>query len=254
AESRPAEFHNNQIPAGRPKASDYKDEVKDVILQAIRDFEWHIYTLNPFPDAEQQVVWAREAWRVACQAQDGMNTYYELTERIIAIIKARKSNTRGDVITAVRPIVQQTYGFIDASDKKTTQAHDNIKLYLKLLDDSTFLYKACLFPSRALRSGYAEHPIVSKLIRRCFFTDKNAVGVQYRVHFDPIPLVTLALIFTAIEHCIEEWSTGVHVKTPFREEDVKESFRSFLTGLEKWEQLDKDITRKIRKKWHDRAR
>ncbi|KAH9947423.1 hypothetical protein B0H21DRAFT_708439 [Amylocystis lapponica] len=249
---RVAEFRNNQPPSGRPKAQDYKDEVKELLIRAIREFEWRIYTINPFPDAEQQATWAQEAWNTACRVRNGTHTY-ELTERMMTIIKARKSNTRSDIIKAVRPIVQQTYGFINTGDKKSDQARENIRIYLRLMDDSMFLYKDNGDTSGE-RSGYAEHPIVSKLIYTCFFTDKNAVGIQYPRHFDPIGLTTLALIFAAIEHSIEEWSSGVQFKVAFREEDTKTTFQSYRKGLQNWEALDKGITRKIRKKWHDRAR
>ncbi|KAH9918823.1 hypothetical protein B0H21DRAFT_713078 [Amylocystis lapponica] len=209
-------------------------------------------TSNTQLDAEQQATWAQEAWNTACQARNGTHTY-ELTERMMTIIKARKSNTRSDIIKAVRPIVQQTYGFVNTGDKKSDQARENIRIYLRLMDDSMFLYKDNGDTSGE-RSGYAEHPIVSKLIYTCFFTDKNAVGIQYPRHFDPIGLTTLALIFAAIEHSIEEWSSGVQFKVAFREEDTKTTFQSYRKGLQNWEALDEGITRKIRKKWHDRAR
>ncbi|KAH9911452.1 hypothetical protein B0H21DRAFT_829029 [Amylocystis lapponica] len=162
---RVAEFRNNQPPLGRPKAQDYKDE---------------------------QATWAQEAWNTACQARNGTHTY-ELTERMMTIVKAQKSNTRSDIIKAVRPIVQQTYGFVNTGDKKSDQVRENVRIYLRLMDNSMFLYKDNGDTSGE-RSGYAEHLIVSKLIYTCFFTDKNAVSIQYPRHFDPIGLTTLALI------------------------------------------------------------
>ncbi|KAH9951749.1 hypothetical protein B0H21DRAFT_818182 [Amylocystis lapponica] len=246
-----AEWRDGKVPTGRPKAADYTPDVAGLLLRAINEFEWRIYTKNPFPDTEQQVQWAHEAWHAVIQARRDAGGY-QLTDRMIGIIKTRKSNARNNVVTVVRAGVKTTYGFQDTQDKKSVQARENVKLYLKLMDDCTFLYKDDGTRSGE-RSGYAEHKIIWKMIHECFFHNADEIGVQFHKHFDPIPEVTHALIIAAISHCIEEWSTGIQIPVHFRESTTKAPYLGYLNALKKWEKGIEPVVFNIRKKWYQRV-
>ncbi|KAH9915708.1 hypothetical protein B0H21DRAFT_828128 [Amylocystis lapponica] len=206
-----------------------------LLLRAINEFEWRIYTKNPFPDTEQQVQWAHEAWHAVIQARRDAGGY-QLTDRMIGIIKTRKSNARNNVVTVVRTGVKTTYGFQDTQDKKSVQAREN--------DDGT---------RSGERSGYAEHKIIWKMIHECFFHNADEIGVQFHKHFDPIPEVTHALIIAAILHCIEEWSTGIQIPVHFRESTTKAPYLGYLNALKKWEKGIEPVVFNIRKKWYQRV-
>ncbi|CDO70680.1 hypothetical protein BN946_scf184779.g3 [Trametes cinnabarina] len=87
-------------PTGRPKASDYVDDVKSLLLEAIEIFMTYIYTVNAFPGAIQLSAFATKGWQTAC-ANHEEPANYELSDRMIRVITARKSNARGDICDLV---------------------------------------------------------------------------------------------------------------------------------------------------------
>ncbi|OBZ68083.1 hypothetical protein A0H81_11961 [Grifola frondosa] len=228
-----APFRSNQPPSGRAKAFDYVDDVKVLLLNAIRIFECYIYTINPFPSAQEQEQWAQNIWAMVTR-EDGQ--HYVLSDRMTTIIKARKSNARGDVVDLARPLTQQAYGFVLGSETKGTE-RKNVRRYQNLTDDSAFHYKH-----------------VSDLIQKAFFKNTRALGVEYQKYFDPIPLVTIAFIFTVISANLDEWASGKYVQAQFRESNHKANYQNYLQDLMEWERSAPEVVQNIRKKWHDRAR
>lgn len=65
-----APFRDGVNPSGRPNVSDYVDEVKDLLVEAITHFYTYIYTVNAFPDVAEQRTFATKAWHVACAARE----------------------------------------------------------------------------------------------------------------------------------------------------------------------------------------
>ena len=47
-------------------------------------------------------------------------------------------------------------------------------------------------------SGYAQHRIISEILHDAWFLNKAALGVEFSDYFKPIPLNTLALIFSVV--------------------------------------------------------
>ncbi|OBZ74733.1 hypothetical protein A0H81_05569 [Grifola frondosa] len=244
-----APFRSNQPPSGRAKAFDYVDDVKVLLLDAIRIFECYIYTINPFPSAQEQEQWAQNIWAMVTR-EDGQ--HYVLSDRMTTIIKARKSNARGDVVDLARPLTQQAYGFVLGSETKGTE-RKNVRRYQNLTDDSAFHYKT-YDAAKGARSGFAQHKHVSDLIQKAFFKNTRALGVEYQKYFDPIPLVTIAFIFTVISANLDEWASGKYVQAQFRESDHKANYQNYLQDLMEWERSAPEVVQNIRKKWHDRAR
>ena len=84
-------------------------------------------------------------------------------------------------------------------------------------------------------TGFCQNKIISEALQEAWFSHKHAIGAEYPKYFNPVPLVTLALILTVascillypqynklmcmiqIEFCIEEWSSGMFVKAEFNE-------------------------------------
>ncbi|KAJ6610254.1 hypothetical protein B0H10DRAFT_2225146 [Mycena sp. CBHHK59/15] len=121
----------------------------------------------------------------------------------------------------------------------------NQKLWKALLADSSFHYE-----DTAELMGYAGNPIIIESIRVLWFKTKAGRGIIYLQFFSPIALVTLALIFTAIEFCIEEYSTGRFQQGTFDEAFNKDRYETHLKDLTDWAALMPAITDKIRQKMH----
>jgi hypothetical protein len=47
-------------------------------------------------------------------------------------------------------------------------------------------------------SGLYEAKLISEIIQEGFFKNKRAIGVEFQSYFNPITLVTIALVVTAV--------------------------------------------------------
>ncbi|KAI0757809.1 hypothetical protein C8Q80DRAFT_1090253 [Daedaleopsis nitida] len=92
-----APFRGGQPPApgSRPNATDYTDEVKELLLDAVKIFYCLIYTVDMWPSVTKQRELVCRAWKAACDAQEDPVVWW-LSDRMIRVIGARKSNARGD--------------------------------------------------------------------------------------------------------------------------------------------------------------
>jgi len=67
-------------------------------------------------------------------------------------------------------------------------------------------------------------------------------------------LETLALLFTMVKFCIEEWSNGIREQAKLSEEVNSATFEAFLKDLRAWNALAPDVILKIRSKMYKKAR
>ncbi|KAF8506338.1 hypothetical protein JB92DRAFT_2674997, partial [Gautieria morchelliformis] len=81
-------------------------------------------------------------------------------------------------------------------------------------------------------------------------------GISFHAYFNPIPLPTLALLFTAIENCVDEWKDGRFCSIGFTEKLYREKYQSYLTNLEMWGDhvQGQHILARLQKRLHDKAR
>ena len=70
-------------PTGCTKAQDYEDSVYHLIIKACHDYKAHIGGKYSWPELDQQIAWAQEAWKKACGI---VKEEYELTDRILALV------------------------------------------------------------------------------------------------------------------------------------------------------------------------
>jgi hypothetical protein len=77
---------NGQAPTGRAKAHDYEHDVCHLIIKACHDFKSRVCSLDAKPDLDKQILWAKDAWKKACEVVD---TNYELTDRILGLVRVR---------------------------------------------------------------------------------------------------------------------------------------------------------------------
>ncbi|TBU32492.1 hypothetical protein BD311DRAFT_654275 [Dichomitus squalens] len=205
----------------------------------------------PFEIPSSQVLWADKAWLSICQE---VQVFYRLTDDIEHIIVERHSHARGSLRDLVHPWIESTYGML--TDGTEHARITNIATYTRLLDlhsdepHPVFHYQDTFTPS-----GFALHPIVHKVIQKSWFSDATGLGVRYSTYFSPIRNVTLALLFTAIEFCLDQWETGIFNSwLQFTEKLYKPKYIKHLRAIEDWREIDEEITLATMQDFHDRAR
>lgn len=78
-----AQWHNGVTPTGRAKARDYEDTVYHLIVKACHDYEARIGGKCEWPELDEQIAWAQDAWKKACEV---VKEEYELTDRIMSLV------------------------------------------------------------------------------------------------------------------------------------------------------------------------
>ena len=57
--------------------------MRKVSIKACHDYETYIGSKYLWPELNQQIAWAQEAWKQACEV---VKEEYELTDRILALV------------------------------------------------------------------------------------------------------------------------------------------------------------------------
>ncbi|KAH9851670.1 hypothetical protein C2E23DRAFT_886226 [Lenzites betulinus] len=243
-------FLNGHAPSGKPKAGDYENHVNKLIVLACHRYEVLIATDTPFPDTEKQNIWAARAWAEACA---GAQVAYRCTDRISKIITGRGSHARGTLRDKIRPLVATTYGlFTDGTERAKAK---NIARYAYLLDrDSAKPEPVFHYKDVDTAAGFAHNSIVLSAIKAEWFAEPTGPGVKYMAEFAPIREVTLALIFTAIEFCLDQWADGSFKQTAFSEKVYGPKYDAHLKQVQDWSAGDLNASRIVRQRMYDRAR
>ncbi|KAJ7614491.1 hypothetical protein FB45DRAFT_1064736 [Roridomyces roridus] len=207
-------------------------------------YEICIWTIDAYPSTEVQSEWVQEIWD---EVNAGERQPTALTERISRMIKAYGSHARSSLKDSIRPLVGPTYKF--NAGETQNDMEKNCRLRKRLLKDSAFHYKD---PSEL--TVYAGHKIIKASLREAFFKTKGSRGVTNSKYFSPISLVTLALSFTVIEFCIDEYGTGRFVQATFDETANKERYHAHLLAITEWSELKPPVTTAIRHQLHDSCR
>ncbi|KAN0105378.1 hypothetical protein V8E52_011087 [Russula decolorans] len=229
------QIHARVLLSSKPKASDYEDVVKHRLLEAMSIYETYIFTDCAYPTQELQFKRIKEAWGFASA---DAKEQYELTNRMLRLVKDRGPRARGFLKDITRPHIEKAFGFTPSTNKKVVQK--NVDRYLELMEGRIFHYK-----DPATKTGFAENAIIKKVLREAFFRRKDDRGITHANSFSPIPLALIALILTAVEHCIEEWSTGTLVKANFEESTAAPLYDAHLEKLRNWHELNPTVVDKI---------
>ncbi|KAF8960928.1 hypothetical protein BDZ97DRAFT_1760386 [Flammula alnicola] len=225
------------------KASDFEEVVRALILRAASEYESLVSTSDALPDTAKRFKWARQSWKNACLAAEEP---YKITDGISSILQKRGSRIRGHALNQIRPLMVNVFGFKRGTDAKTVAW--NRDLYTKLKTKAAFHYK-----NPETLSGYAQGKIISEILHAVWFEDTNSQGVTFKNLFDPIPLETLALIFTILDFCLDEWSDGTRVKAKLWGKDIKDRHEIFHKDLAEWAALNVEVVTAIRRKLYTRS-
>ncbi|OJT05253.1 hypothetical protein TRAPUB_3960 [Trametes pubescens] len=246
-----APYKHGQAPTGKPKASDYDPRVDKLIINACHQYEVLISTEEPFPEAGTPVMWASRVWSDICKSAE---VNYTLSDRIEKIITGRASHGRGGLRDKIRPLISGTYGFLLDGSERSKVA--NLARYNFLLDrDALEPEPRFHYEDVEVRRRFAHNRIVTTVIKEQWFADAGGPGVKYATQFSPIREVTLALIFTTIEYCLDQWVSGHYDKNlTFSEKVYRAKYERHLLHIREWCKLDSAATRSIRQRMYDRAR
>ncbi|KAF8874589.1 hypothetical protein BD779DRAFT_1450823, partial [Infundibulicybe gibba] len=210
---------------GRVRASDFDDLSKAVLEDAIVDYRAQVCTVEPYPDRLQDRDWAAKVWVKACEER---NVRIEFDEDILKLVYySTASQVRGQLKTICRPLVESLYQLDNENGRRK-----NREKVEDLLDRISFLYKD---PKE--RTGIYRHPIIQAVINKMWFKNKQDDGVICPEFGDGgIPIVTIALVATAVECCLDEQQTGEHIDVPFSALAYQEKFNIHLKTLSNFDE------------------
>ncbi|EPQ50927.1 hypothetical protein GLOTRDRAFT_49931 [Gloeophyllum trabeum ATCC 11539] len=219
---------------GRPRGKDWDILTRQVLDDAWGHFRARVSTEYPYPGQEEEETWAGEAWVKACRAK---NIDMELEDELVKTIIQRGSQVRGKLKEQAVLLVPQAYGLrATASDKDIRENRDKVAR-LTGGQKPTFIYQ-----NPDTRYRMYEHEIIQTLINATWFRKKNDTGVRYAEYFKRgIPLVTIALVLTAVENVLDEWATGKYVRKDFSERAYKETFEKHCRLLEDFREQTREL-------------
>ena len=153
--------------AGRPRAGDYDDLSKELILQAATVYRCLLSTEDAFPDLAAEAEMVKTAWgevnheigltplRLTPDIAKIVSDCLLLGAILICIkIKARGSQARGEIKEKTKPLVEGLFGFDSGHGHKAIV--DNCKWAEELKRERGFIYKVTIsFSFQASDSLYS---------------------------------------------------------------------------------------------------
>ncbi|KAG1730813.1 uncharacterized protein EDB91DRAFT_1085285 [Suillus paluster] len=183
----------------------------------------HLCMEGAMPDRMQEVTWVKLAWNEACKR---LQTCVAYDAEIIKMITSQGSHFHGEVKSKVQPYIADEYGF--ETSTKQFVIDRSIMLTRELKKNFAFVYKTC---SADGNKGLYGSKIIQKAVNTMWFCDKKDEGVLYPEFYKPFPEVGLTLLLTAIESCIDEWSTGAQSNKMFTVDEYQGVLDEHLNNL-----------------------
>ncbi|PBK94483.1 hypothetical protein ARMGADRAFT_1029562 [Armillaria gallica] len=249
---------NPSVPAATPlppsqitgskgdKLSHYEGRTKTLLRKAMRGYEGRLGAINMCPEEATQSSWAQEEWRIQFESDEQP---IKLSDKMLKLIRKRGVRVRSFVRDQIKPLIRPAYGFV-AGAESANAVRENKQKCVELMTALGFYYK-----DATTRTGYFNSPILFDAIGRAFFYNKSAPGLAFPERFNPIPVPALAFIFTVIEHCLNEWSTGSYKALIFNETEASVRYHEHhLPAVKQWTEISPDLTTVLQKAWYTKAR
>ncbi|KAJ7203052.1 hypothetical protein GGX14DRAFT_570311 [Mycena pura] len=227
-----AGFVGGQTPKGKTNISHLTEPAASIIPEAQHAFEMLIFTKHGYPDDLRVERWAMKTLTAAGAKR---SVSLSATDRLLGMVKSYGWHGRSNVGTVVCQLFDSHYRFEPGSSP--ADVAKNLQLYKDLIEGSAFHYE-----DPKTYTGYAQHVIIRLSLKKLWFRARDDLGIKNADLFNPILLPTLALIFTAIEHWIQCWSTGHYVHAKFTESLNRERYGAHLTDLSEWAALVPEAT------------
>ncbi|KLO13073.1 hypothetical protein SCHPADRAFT_904483 [Schizopora paradoxa] len=230
----------------RPSLSRILDEnTRTLTTTAIPFFSACMVANTPYPSLDEQDQAVADAWGYAEEKKD---IKARITRDSRSVILQRCSNVRSDVAQAAREVVSTYFGLGDVEGEDETRAQQ--EKVLKLRESGTrFLYK-----DTDNKKFFFQNPALQKVVRKAFFPDTRGLGVVFNKLFNPISAETLALVCTAVDHALDEYSSGSPKKKKFTEQDHYPRYCMYLKTINTFGQACPGALRRILQEMHDMSR
>ncbi|PPQ99923.1 hypothetical protein CVT26_009255 [Gymnopilus dilepis] len=212
-----------------PKASDFEDTAKALILRACFEYECRISTRDAFPSTAERRKWAAKCWKNACA---DLEELYSISDTIKLLMYQRGSRIRGRGIDKIKQRVEVIFVY------------------------SPYLHAVIhvLGQDYEARTGYAQGRLVFESLQTIWFEKKSSHGVVFgKKFFNPISLRTIALIFAIADFILERWSTGTYVAANMYETEVRERYYQFESHLQQWHDVKPEVVDKMLTTLYNRA-
>ncbi|EIW62734.1 uncharacterized protein TRAVEDRAFT_43071 [Trametes versicolor FP-101664 SS1] len=89
--------------------------------------------------------------------------------------------------------------------------------------------------------GLYQAEIIQQMANRVYFKKRTDDGILLRAQYSPFPVPALALILTAVECAIDEWTDGSWTKVSFTEEAYRAAYEHHLEELNMFETTSGDL-------------
>ncbi|KAG1858495.1 hypothetical protein F4604DRAFT_1684906 [Suillus subluteus] len=154
-------------------------------------------------------------------------------------ITQRTLHLTSEVKAKVRPLIENIYGF-KSTNQESIKCR-NCKLARQLKDKFGLCYwdlgdKKNNVP----HSGLFRSKLNQQAANLLWYRNKKDEGIIFDKFFSLFPMPALALVYTAAECCIDEWSDGEWVDISFSSGDYREVYDKHLTNLKKFNTQTKD--------------
>ncbi|RDX43466.1 hypothetical protein OH76DRAFT_1298965, partial [Lentinus brumalis] len=214
---------------------DYEPPAQEILEHAITIFKTHIASENAYPDKLQEKTWAKAAWLRAARE---LGVKMKADTRAIELIARNSWGLRGEIKGYARHFVPGEYGFKQVLSTDADGVQRNVELARQLLEQNTFKYKP---QDPATRSGLFEGDIIQTIINKVFYKNPSDDGVKHDNVYRPFPVRGIALVLTAIQCAIQEWSTGLHQNVKFDELIYEKEYKIHHRDLVAYEKQSEEL-------------
>lgn len=236
----------------KPKLGDYDKVTRALISRACGLYSIDLITIHAFPSPEQALIRAQDAWSTVCRNADKSFSDAD-SARVHTLILNQASAFRGHLRDRIRPLIVEKYGFNTATSDPVSGPEvraANVRRYHYLLEGSPprYCYKNWDISEP---EGYAGHPLLMQALREQLFGSPQDHGSCNQARFNPIPLPTIAFLFTIIRFCLDQWTHGERNDSlKFKEDSYGDSpnlpYAEHLAWVKEWSDLKPDMVRRVR--------
>ncbi|KAI5989443.1 hypothetical protein EDC04DRAFT_2588370, partial [Pisolithus marmoratus] len=209
-------------------AKDYDEVTQEFMTATIRDYCACLCAQSPMPDHGQETALLAASWAKASQVT-GVNL--ACTPNLSNLVTSCSLQVCGKLKAKLCPLVEAMFGFHSSQSKLAVKKNRSLAEALK--EGTNFAFK--------VNRGFLKAPLIQKIINTMWFANKHDEGIMYPEHFKLFPYLTLALVLTAIECCIDEWATGKWGDISFTMQEYHLVYDSYVKCLQDFDSATKAV-------------